>query len=226
MPDEVDYLIAPPLEGSGWQVLAIAGVKATAVYAPASAGCNLHLYASIRKRPGEGKNALMVLMGLKRVKHVIVTDDDIDIVNPQSLERALAYRVRPTKDIVIVDEARGSHLDPSTQIHVTKGALAPLTAKWGVDATIPEGTDIREYDPIAYPFEDKIGQLNNQPKDKNLLLLVEEIAELLHEPKHFYDVLEYFSDVSQRQIVQAWGKLRDEKRLDREISTGRYILKR
>jgi len=226
MPDEVDYLIAPPLEGSGWQVLAIAGVKATAVYAPASAGCNLHLYASIRKRPGEGKNALMVLMGLKRVKHVIVTDDDIDIFNPQSLERALAYRVRPTKDIVIVDEARGSHLDPSTQIHVTKGALAPLTAKWGVDATIPEGTDIREYDPIAYPFEDKIGQLNNQTKDKNILLLVEEIAQLLHEPKHFYDVLEYFSDVSQRQIVQAWGKLRDEKRLDREISTGRYILKR
>ena len=226
MPDEVDYLIAPPLEGSGWQALSVAGVKATAVYAPAAAGCNLHLYASIRKRPGEGKNALMALMSLKRVKHVVVTDDDIDIFDPESMERALAYRVRPTRDIVIVDGARGSHLDPSTQLHVTKGALAPLTAKWGVDATIPEGSDISEYDPIDYPFKaSDPAPTQTVATPSNTADLAEAIAALLVKPLHFYDVLAHFGHTPQRQIVQAWGLLRQRNRLDREQATGRYILK-
>ena len=226
MPDEVDYLIAPPLEGSGWLALATAGVKATAVYAPAAAGCNLHVYASIRKRPGEGKNALMALMSLKRVKHVVVTDDDVDVFNPQELEKALAYRVRPTNDIVIIDGARGSHLDPSTQLLVTKGALAPLTAKWGVDATIPEGSDISEYDEIEYPFIDGVQGSPDYKSEVNAMDLVQSIEKLLITPQHFYDVLAYFPDISQRQIVQAWGKLREAKKLDREISTGRYIIKK
>jgi 2,5-furandicarboxylate decarboxylase 1 len=226
MPDEVDYLIAPPLEGSGWQALSVAGVKATAVYAPAAAGCNLHLYASIRKRPGEGKNALLALMSLKRVKHVVVTDEDVNIFDPNSLERALAYRVRPTQDIIVVDAARGSHLDPSTQLKVTKGALAPLTAKWGVDATIPEGCDPSEYDAIVYPFkqgDDLPTPSVNTPSDVDSL--AEAIAQYLTEPHHFYDVMAYFPDIAQRQIVLAWGQLREQNRLDREQATGRYLLK-
>jgi len=227
MPDEVDYLIAPPLEGSGWQALATAGVKATAVYASAPAGCNLHLYASIRKRPGEGKNALLALMSLKRVKHVVVTDDDVDIFNPAEVERALAYRVRPMTDIVIVDAARGSHLDPSVQIQVTKGALAPLTAKWGVDATIPEGSDLSEYDPISYPFAEGGAPAASGKADASTAdQLAEHIAAYLSEPRHFYDVLGHFGNATQRALVQAWAHLRAAGRLERETETGRYLIKR
>ena len=106
MPDEVDYLVAPPLEGSAWQALATAGIVGKAVYAPAPSGCNFHLYAAIRKRTGEGKNAVLALMSLKRVKHVVVTDDDIDIFDPAQLERALAYRVQPARDIIGPAEQR------------------------------------------------------------------------------------------------------------------------
>jgi 2,5-furandicarboxylate decarboxylase 1 len=128
----------------------------------------------------------MALMSLKRVKHVVVTDDDIDIFDPESMERALAYRVRPTRDIVIVDGARGSHLDPSTQLHVTKGALAPLTAKWGVDATIPEGSDISEYDPIDYPFKaSDPAPTQTVATPSNTADLAEAIAALLVKPLHF-----------------------------------------
>lgn len=223
MPDEVDYVVAPPLEGSAWQALAIAGVTATAVYAPAPSGCNFHLYASIRKRPGEGKNAMLALMSLKRVKHVIVTDDDVDIFNPAEMERAIAYRVRPTRDIVVVDGARGSHLDPSIQLQVTKGALAPLTAKWGVDATIPEGSDTGEYETIEYPFAEGVRAASDPAASTPSL--AEEIGALLATPKHFYEVLQHFEHVDQRTVVRAWSLLRQGDRLGREEASGKYVLK-
>jgi 2,5-furandicarboxylate decarboxylase 1 len=42
-----------------------AGITAKAVYAPQSAGCNFHLYASV-KRPGENKNAVLALLAEAR----------------------------------------------------------------------------------------------------------------------------------------------------------------
>lgn len=226
MPDEVDYLVAPPLEGSAWQALANAGITAKAVYAPQSAGCNFHLYAAIKKRPGEGKNALLALLSLKRVKHVIVTDDDVDIFNPTELERAVAYRVQPTRDIIIVDGGRGSHLDPSIQLTVTKGALAPLTAKWGVDATIPEGSDRAEYEEIAYPFpRGEAAEPTAPDAYESSELLADAIASYLTQPRHFYDVLAQFRTTPHRTVVEAWGLLRQGGRLDREVSTGKYVVK-
>jgi 2,5-furandicarboxylate decarboxylase 1 len=229
MPDEVDYLVAPPLEGSAWQALATAGIVGKAVYAPAPSGCNFHLYASIRKRPGEGKNAVLALMSLKRVKHVVVTDDDVDIFDPAQLERALAYRVQPARDIIVVEGARGSHLDPSIQLQVGKGALAPLTAKWGVDATIPEGSDLSEYEAISYPFAgDVVGPdaVSRTGRNIGAEALAAEIAAQLSAPRHFADILKFFDDVPHRTIVQAWAILREADRLDREVKTGKYVLKK
>jgi 2,5-furandicarboxylate decarboxylase 1 len=226
MPDEVDYLVAPPLEGSGWQALANAGITAAAVYAPQSAGCNFHLYAAIKKRPGEGKNALAALLSLKRVKYAVVTDDDVDIFNPADMERALAYRVRPMRDVIILDAARGSHLDPSIQLQVTKGALAPLTAKWGVDATMPEGSDPAEYEVISYPFAE--AESGAQAVDEPFAApeaLAKSIAEYLAEPRHFYDVVARFRATPYRTVVRAWGLLRESGRLGREDKTGRYVIR-
>jgi 2,5-furandicarboxylate decarboxylase 1 len=226
MPDEVDYVVAPPLEGSAWQAIEVAGVTGTAVYAPAASGCNFHLYASIKKRPGEGKNAMLALMSLKRVKKVVVTDDDIDIFDPLDMERALAYRVRPTLDVVVVDGARGSHLDPSVQLQVTKGALAPLTAKWGIDATIPEGSDLCEYEAIEYPFAAGMPLAVDAGEGAAPAALSDEIASFLQEPQHFYDVLRRFQRVPQRSILQAWSLLRQAGRLAREEKSGKYLLQR
>jgi 2,5-furandicarboxylate decarboxylase 1 len=223
MPDEVDYLVAPPLEGSAWAALDIAGIAGRAVYAPQPSGCNFHLYAAIDKRPGEGKNAVLALLSLKRVKHVVVTDDDVDIFDPAALERALAYRVRPAQDIIVVQGARGSHLDPSIQLVVGKGPLAPLTAKWGIDATIPEGSDLGDYETIEYPFADVGAPLlsghNASPDD-----VAERIAAFLAEPRHFYEVLREFAQAPQRTVVQAWSLLRRAGRLGREAETGKYRL--
>ena len=62
-------------------------------------------------------------MSLGIVKLAIVTDDDVDITDPQAVERALAFRVQPDQDVIIVSGARGKHLDPSVMAsHLPRGA--------------------------------------------------------------------------------------------------------
>jgi 3-polyprenyl-4-hydroxybenzoate decarboxylase len=159
---------------------------------------------------------------------VVVTDHDIDIFDPAAMERALAYRVQPARDIIIFEGARGSHLDPSIQLNVTKGSLAALTAKWGIDATIPEGSDLSEYEAIEYPFVDQDGHDGSAALTEHNVtpdVLAERIVAFLTEPKHFYDVLKRFGEVPHRTVVQAWGLLRQADRLARETKTGKYLLK-
>ena len=156
MPWENDWLEAPPMEAAGWRALREASVQTTAVYSTPASCCYWHLFASIKKRPGEGKNALLALMALHAVKLVIVTDDDVDITDWMDLERALAFRVRPDEDVIIVSGARGKHLDPTLRAsQLPKGSL-PTTSKMGIDATIPEGVDRSEYELLEYPFLDEV----------------------------------------------------------------------
>jgi 2,5-furandicarboxylate decarboxylase 1 len=114
------------------------------------------------------------------------------------------------------------------QLPVGKGPLAPLTAKWGVDATIPEGSDLSEYEAISYPFVDAAVGMDASRPNRNIgpEALAAEIAARLDAPRHFADILKFFDDVPHRTIVQAWTILRETDQLDREVKTGRYVLKR
>lgn len=156
MPWENDWLEAPPLEAAGWRALREASVRTEAVYATPGSACYWHLYAAIHKRPGEGKNALLALMSLHAVKLVLVTDADVELTDPMAVERAMAFRVRPDEDVVIVSGARGKHLDPTLNAsRLAKGSL-PTTSKMGIDATIPEDVDPAEYERLEYPFMDRV----------------------------------------------------------------------
>jgi 2,5-furandicarboxylate decarboxylase 1 len=113
------------------------------------------LIASIRKRPGEGKNALCALLSVAEVKYAVVTDEDIDINNPDELDWALALRVQADKDVIIFSGARGKHIDPSVRAWAMgKGAL-PTTAKMGIDATMPEGIPKKLYQRSVYYGKDR-----------------------------------------------------------------------
>ena len=156
MPWENDWLEAPPLEAAGWRALREASIKTVAVYATPGSACYWHLYASIDKRPGEGKNALMALMSLHALKLVVVTDGDVELTDPMAVERAMAFRVQPDEDVIIVSGARGKHLDPTLKAsRLPKGSL-PTTSKMGIDATIPDDVDPAEYELLEYPFMDEV----------------------------------------------------------------------
>jgi 2,5-furandicarboxylate decarboxylase 1 len=155
MPWENDWLAAPVTEAAGLQALRIASVEPVDIRAPVGSCGYWSLIASIRKRPGEGKNALLALLSVAEVKLAIVTDDDIDIHDPDDLDWAMAFRVQADQDLIIVSGARAKHIDPSIKSwELGKGGL-PTTAKLGIDATIPEGVPKQLYRRIkTYAVDD------------------------------------------------------------------------
>ena len=65
-------------------------------------GCAFwHAVISIKKSPGEGKNALLAALSVMDLKHVVVVDDDIDINDPADVEWAIATRVRHDHHIAV-----------------------------------------------------------------------------------------------------------------------------
>ena len=156
MPWENDWLAAPVIEAAGLQALRVASVEPVAIRAPVGSCCYWTLVASIRKRPGEGKNALLALLSVAEVKLAIVTDDDINIYDPDELDWAMTFRVQADQDVLIVSGARGKHVDPSVRAGALgKGGL-PTTAKLGIDATIPEGVPKEQYERLRYFAKDAV----------------------------------------------------------------------
>ncbi len=93
--------------------------------------CWLHAVVQIKKRTeGDGKNAILAALAAHpSLKRVIIVDEDIDITNLEEVEWAVATRVQPDKDLLIIPNVKGSSLDPS--------AKYSITSKWGIDATKP-----------------------------------------------------------------------------------------
>ncbi len=156
MPWENDWLAAPVTEAAGLQALRVASVEPVSIRAPVGMCGYWGLVASIRKRPGEGKNALLALLSVAEVKYAVVTDDDINIHDPDELDWAMALRVQADRDVIILSGARAKHIDPSVRAwELGKGGL-PTTAKMGIDATIPEGIPKKFYKRIEQYGKDRV----------------------------------------------------------------------
>ena len=76
------------------------------------------------------------------VKQVIAVDQDIDPEDPVAVEWALMTRWQPAKDTIILENQRGSSLDPSCNSDGT-------TSKIGKDATIPLGVDRSPFERVT-----------------------------------------------------------------------------
>ena len=105
-----------------WNILEQQGVPGIAnVHVhPVTNGTNICV--AINKRyQGHAKQVAAALWGSGaagwRYKHVIVTDDDIDISNYEALDWAIAYRVNAAKDdLVVFPGSFGSPADPSSPL--------------------------------------------------------------------------------------------------------------
>lgn len=98
----------------------------------------LHAIVQIKKeKEDDGKRAIeAAFRGHGSLKHCLIVDDDINIYDPSEIEWSIATRVQADKNITIMKDQPGSSLDPSAYQEEGKKAL---TAKAGVDATIPFG---------------------------------------------------------------------------------------
>jgi len=151
MPMENIILDAPVYEAIAWNILEMAGIETTAINV-STGGCGqFHVVAAIKKRLGEGKNALLALLSTASFKYAVVVDDDIDVYDPDSVEWAIFSRVQADRDVIIISDARAKPLDPSL-LPANPPAALPLTAKLGIDATIPEYANKERYTTFVYPF--------------------------------------------------------------------------
>jgi 2,5-furandicarboxylate decarboxylase 1 len=156
MPWENDWLNGPATEAACLRILSMIGIEVTAVNATEGGCCGWSVVAAIRKRAGEGKNAISALLSLPTVKQVIVVDDDIDVYNPAEVEWAVTFRCQADQDIVILSGLKGKHVDPSLRPWDLPPGMLPVTSKFGIDATIPEGIPGFRYERIVHAFGDRV----------------------------------------------------------------------
>jgi 2,5-furandicarboxylate decarboxylase 1 len=126
--------------------------------------CRYHLYVKLRKtREGEPKNVIFgAFAGHYDVKHVVVVDDDVDVHDPQQVEWAIATRFQAERDLVVVHNALGSILDPSTTVASgSRGEDVPphmqgISSKLGFDATRPVVYEGHVFTKVKIPGEDTV----------------------------------------------------------------------
>jgi UbiD family decarboxylase len=114
-------------------------------------GCSwLHAIVQIDKQTeGDGKKAIeAAFAGHASCKHVYVVDQDIDIYNPLEVEWAMATRFQADRDLLVMERAPGSSLDPSAD------AETHITTRAGFDLTAPLETAGKSFRKAAFPEVD------------------------------------------------------------------------
>ena len=118
-------------------------------YMTMGGGSWLHGVVQIAKKSDEdGKKAIdAAFRGHKSMKHVVIVDEDVDLFDGNAVEWAIATRFRGDKDLVIMENAPSSSLDPvATQVPGKKATCA----KMGLDATRPLDIDKKKFEKVSY----------------------------------------------------------------------------
>ena len=236
MPWENIWMSAPIYEAAAKRVLFEAGVQTTAINVTPGGCCHWHIVASIKKQPGDGKNAIMALLAIADIKHVTIVDDDIDVFDPVDVEWAVATRVQADRDVLIVSNARAKPLDPSLPLPI-HGKI-PTTAKMGIDATVPENIPAERYKRIVYfnqgkvDLEKYLGPAEDGKKTTGAVsaaatadeLCARIIATLEKSHCFFADLLEKFSRADYKAVASAVARLYEEGRIVQD-KEGKFELK-
>src|SRR6266550_3456230 len=232
MPWENTWLAAPTRYAQIRQALKTAGVQVKDINVTLGGCAFWHAVISIKKQPGEGKNALLAALSVMDLKHVVVVDDDIDVFDPTEVEWAIATRVQGDKDVMVVSNARAKPLDPS----LPQGyGVVPTGAKVGIDATIPEGIPREYYERITYAYADraKIKDYVNGKSDAagraadeaEITALAEKVlATIAKEPLYYTDIAERLRAYDFRTVARALGHLHASEKLWQD-SRGRMCVR-
>ncbi len=118
-------------EAQGWNLLKSTVAEPTAVFVPPSSNGIYHMYAAIRQQaPGEGRKAVEALLGLPMIKHVFVTDSEVDIFSADQREWALASRFQAERDLIVRTDQVAMGMDLSL-------GCAETGSRAGFDLTLP-----------------------------------------------------------------------------------------
>jgi len=145
IPAEMEHLLlgAIPREATLLAHLQRSFPNVTDVHLSVGGVGRYHLHVQIRKtREGQPKNVILgAFAGHYDIKQVIVVDDDVNVHDLIEVEWAVATRFQAGRDLVVIQGAQGSALDPSTTVGF-EGNKPPVNwqgfgDKMGLDATKP-----------------------------------------------------------------------------------------
>jgi 2,5-furandicarboxylate decarboxylase 1 len=221
MPWENTWLAAPTRYAAIRQALKTANVTVKDINVTLGGCAFWHAVISIKKSPGDAKNALLAALSVMDLKHVVVVDDDIDVNNPMDVEWAIATRVQGDKDIIIIPNARAKPLDPSLP---QQAGVVPTGTKVGIDATIPDNIPKEHYERITYAYADtakiddylkgKADKAGRSGDDAAVQALAEKILAFVEaEPAYYTDIAERFSEYDFRTVARALGHLHAMEKL-------------
>jgi 2,5-furandicarboxylate decarboxylase 1 len=110
---------------------------------PPSGGVSFYIVMSMKPRyAGEARSALLAAISTNlRPKTVVVVDPDIDVHSPDQVEWAMAFRMQPKRDVIIVDSIPSGPLDPSVDDSIALDARTGSAI--GIDATYPFGAEVK-----------------------------------------------------------------------------------
>ncbi|MBI4489328.1 MAG: UbiD family decarboxylase [Deltaproteobacteria bacterium] len=136
-----DHLGGIPLEGSIYRAVKQAVPTVKNVHLPSSGCSRFHAYVQIKKTSaGQGREAIVAALAVdRRLKHIVVVDEDINIFDDAEVLWAIATRSRWDRDLVVVPNMVATTRDP-TAYAGSPGDLsyhAYTVAKGGIDATMP-----------------------------------------------------------------------------------------
>lgn len=145
---------AIPREGGMLQVIRGAVPNVRSVHLTPGGSCRYHAVVSLDKQSeGEPKNVMLAAFtSSQEIKRVVVVDPDVDIFDPIDVEWALATRFQASRDALIIKDALGNKLDPSSNDGISD--------KMGLDATIPLDAPPLQYERIRIPGDDTIDLLD------------------------------------------------------------------
>lgn len=136
-----DHLGGIPLEGAIYRAVKQAVPTVRNVHLPSSGCGRFHAYIQIKKTAaGQGREAIVAALPVdRRLKHVVVVDEDVNIFDDAEVLWAIATRSRWDRDLVVVPNMVTTTRDP-TAYAGSPGDLsyhAYTVAKGGIDATMP-----------------------------------------------------------------------------------------
>jgi 2,5-furandicarboxylate decarboxylase 1 len=136
-----DHLGGIPLEGAIYRAVKQSVPTVKNVHLPSSACSRFHAYIQIKKTAaGQGREAIVAALAVdRRLKHVVVVDEDINIYDDAEVLWAVATRSRWDRDLIVIPNLTSTTRDP-TAYAGNPGDLsyhAYTVAKGGIDATMP-----------------------------------------------------------------------------------------
>src|SRR5439155_23199132 len=105
----------------------------------ASAGISFYAVISMTPRfKGEPRQVILAAMASNiRPKWVVIVDPDIDVHSSSEVEWALAFRVQPQRDVIVIENTPAGPSDAS--VDLSKDRTLRISSTIGIDATRPFG---------------------------------------------------------------------------------------